>query len=143
MKHIPHIKAVMTPFPYSIEDSAPLEQAGAQMREHGIRHLPVMKDGRLAGIVTDRDIHLLQQNLELAGDVELRVGEVAASEAYVVDLNESLDNVLVHMARHHIDCALVTRKDKLVGLFTVTDACRSFAGYLREQFFPGSGDDAA
>lgn len=142
MKHIPHIKSVMTPFPYSIEESAPLEEAGAQMRGYGIRHLPVLREGRLAGIVADRDIRILADN-PAGGRPDLKVSDAAAPDAYIVDLNESLDNVLVHMAQHHIDCALVTKKGKLVGLFTVTDACSRFAEHLRDQFLPGGGNDAA
>jgi CBS domain-containing protein len=46
------------------------------------------------------------------------------------------------MARDHIGAALVVRRGKLVGIFTVTDACRLFAEWLRVRF-PGSGGDEA
>lgn len=144
MKHLPRIKACMTPFPYSIEDNASLEEAAAQMQAHNIRHLPVLEDGQLAGIVRYHDIHIFKQGLSVERDQsKLTVDDVCVSGVYAVDLNESLDNVLVHMAQHHIDCTLVTKKGKLVGLFTVTDACSTFAKYLRDQFLPGGGNDAA
>jgi CBS domain-containing protein len=34
------------------------------------------------------------------------------------------------MAEHHIGSAIVTKNDKLVGIFTVTDACRALAEIL-------------
>ena len=134
----------MTPFPYSIEDTASLWAANEQMQDHNIRHLPVLKDGQLAGIVSDRDIQIFRENFgKDENQTEPTVDDVCMVGVYVVDLNESLDNVLSHMARNHIDCTLVTKNGKLVGLFTVTDACRSFAKYLRDQFLPSGGNDAA
>ena len=144
MKYLPRIKAFMTPFPYSIQDTASLEAANEQMQDHNIRHLPVLKDGQLAGIVSDRDIKFFKENINTdSNQTKPTVDDVCVSGVYVVDLNESLDNVLSHMALNHIDCTLVTKKGKLVGLFTVTDACRTFAKYLRDQFLPGGGNDAA
>lgn len=144
MKRFPQIKAVMTPFPYSIKDSASLSEAGEQMRQHNIRHLPVMKDRQLIGIVSDRDVAVYTQNLKLEIDhSELTVSDVCTPGVYVVDLKEPLHNVLLHMAQQHLDCTLVTKKGKLVGLFTVTDACRTFAQHLRDQFLPKDGNDVA
>ena len=144
MKRIPQIKAVMTPFPHAIEHRLPLGQAAEQMREHKIRHLPVTKDGELAGLISERDIAIYTQGTKQGeGAREVVVSDIAVSEVYVVDLTESLDNVLIHMSQHHIDCALVTKNGKLAGLFTVTDVCREFAGYLRHQFLPDDGNDAA
>lgn len=141
MKHLPQIKAVMTPFPYSIDHSASLDEVGEQMRKHNIRHLPVMQDGQLIGIISDRDLAI---NAKLGpGRQSLSANDICLHGVYVVDLKESLDNVLIRMAKQQIDCTLVTKKGKLVGLFTVTDVCRTFAQHLRDQFLPGGGDHAA
>ena len=65
------------------------------------------------------------------------------SDAYIVDLDTRLDEVLAHMAEHHLGSAIITREGKLVGVFTTTDACRHFAEHLREQFRRSGGGDAA
>jgi CBS domain-containing protein len=65
------------------------------------------------------------------------------SPAYAVDLEAPLDEVLAHMAANHLGAAIVTRKGKLAGVFTGTDACHHFAEFLREQFRRSGGDDAA
>jgi acetoin utilization protein AcuB len=46
----------MTPNPITIDDDASIIEAIHLMKEKGVRRLPVMRDGRLAGIVTDRMI---------------------------------------------------------------------------------------
>ena len=144
MKRIPQIKTVMTPFPHSVELDAPLNQVREFMREHEIRHLPVTENHELVGVVTDRDIKLmLGPDFAYPPEKELSVRDVYISDPYVVDLHEPLDNVLLNMARRHIGSVLVTRKGKLAGVFTVTDACQSFAEFLREHFLPGGGDEAA
>jgi CBS domain-containing protein len=71
------------------------------------------------------------------------VRDVRCHEAYIVELSEPLDIVVLHMARHRIDSALVVRNQRLVGIFTMTDACR-FLGELLGSLFPrGQGDDVA
>jgi len=144
VKQIPPVKAVMTPFPHCIDNDEPLSAARAMMDEHGIRHLPVMQDGRLGGVLTDRDLRLAAAPaLAPTRPDPLRVHEVTPHDAYVVELNEPLDVVVLHMARHRIDCALVVKHGRLVGIFTMTDACRGLGGLLRSLFPRGAGDDAA
>jgi acetoin utilization protein AcuB len=130
----PSILAYMTPFPYSIDVEAPLAEAHAFLRERQIRHLPVTRNGELAGILTDRDIKLaLGPDLGSPPERELRVADVYQPETYVVDAGERLEDVAGRMAERHVGSALVTRGGKLVGIFTTTDACRALARVLREQ----------
>ena len=144
MKQIPPIKAVMTAFPHSVESEQPVAKAREMMTEHGIRHLPVVKDGKLISVVTDRDIRLALRRAEApprGGDLLIR--DIRARDAYIVELTEPLDLVVMHMARHRIDAALVVKSDRLVGIFTMTDACH-FLGDLLQALFPRDhGDDAA
>jgi len=130
----PQILAYMTPFPYSIDIEAPLAEAHAFLRARHIRHLPVTEQGRLAGVLTDRDIQLvLSPELGSPSERELRVREVFQPECYVVDAAASLEEVAATLAERRIGSALVTRHDKLVGIFTVNDACRALGRVLREQ----------
>ena len=144
MDHIPPIKSVMTPFPYFVQVDDSLLRARALMVSHEVRHLPVKKGDVLVGMLTDRDIkRALDPDLGLPPKEELFVADVFVPGAYVVDAGEPLDNVLEHMAAHHIGSALVTKHGHLAGIFTSTDACRSFCLHLRALFRPPSGDDAA
>ncbi|HSE94114.1 MAG TPA: CBS domain-containing protein, partial [Methylomirabilota bacterium] len=51
------VRDVMTRAPLTIDPQAPVATAAAVMRERGFRHLPVVEDdGRLVGMISDRDI---------------------------------------------------------------------------------------
>jgi acetoin utilization protein AcuB len=141
---LPQILAYMTPFPYSIDVDAPLAEAHAFLRERHIRHLPVTERGQLAGVLTDRDIKLaLGPDLGSPPERELAVRDVFQPDSYVVDAGATLEDVASVMAERHLGSALVTRSDKLVGIFTTTDACRALARVLREQHPPLGPDDVA
>jgi len=134
----------MTPFPYSIDIDKTVLEARQFMGEQDIRHLPVTEQGALVGITSERDIRLvLGADFDHPPEKQVKVRDIYQDDAYIVDLSKPLDNVLVHMAAHHIGSAIVTRCGKLAGVFTVTDACRHFGEYLRDQFPSGGGDEAA
>jgi len=144
VKQIPPVKAVMTAFPHYVESDQPIAKAREMMAEHDIHHLPIVKDGTLVRVVTDRDIRLATgQALAPASEGQLLVRDVPGRDAYIVELTEPLDVVVLHMARHRIDAALVVKSDRLVGIFTMTDACRFLGGLLLALFPRDHGDDAA
>lgn len=139
---IPAIKSMMTAFPYAIDAGAQLEEAREHMREHAIRHLPVTRAGDLVGVVSERDLSRAEGETKGRRRGEVRVWDVCARQVYVVDLEEPLDNVLLHMARERIGSTVVAKDGKVAGIFTTTDACRAFAEFLRREQ-PLDGDDAA
>jgi len=144
MKPPPSLKTAMTPFPYSVPRSAPLDEARRLMDRHDVRHLPVTDGHTLVGLVTDRDLRAVStppMSRKIAG--KLTVDDVTISDPYVVDLDELLENVLLTMAAQHIGSALVTRKGRLAGVFTAVDACRCFGEYIQENFPRPDGDEAA
>ncbi|MEE4361158.1 MAG: CBS domain-containing protein [Pseudomonadales bacterium] len=141
-ERIPPMKAVMTPFPWSVDASAPLAEARRLMREHEVHHLPVVDEHDLVGVISDRDVRrLLASRFGLSGDADLLVSDAMATDVYKVDLNTPLDHVLVEMGTHHFGCALITREHRLAGIVTHTDICRLFAEHLGR--LRPEGDDAA
>lgn len=143
MLKAPRLKNVMTPFPHTVDIEAPILQVREFMREHRIRHLPVTRDGALVGIITDRDIKLmLGPDFDFPDESTLTAGDAYQPDAYVVDIDTRLDAVLLDMAERRIGSALITRKDRMAGVLTVTDVCRAFGEHLRE-FYPEEGDGEA
>ena len=131
MQRNPQVIAFMTPFPYTVEADAPLSAAHRLMREHNFRHLPVTSGGALVGILTDRDLKLiLGPDFGGASEQELKVRDAYVERPCVVPASTPVAVVARTMAEHHIGSAIVTRNDKLVGIFTVTDACRALARVL-------------
>lgn len=138
MNRVPLLKSVMTPFPWWIEIDEPVLAAREMMRKHKVRHLPVKEHGKLVSVVTDRDLKFaLDPELGLPPREALRVRDVCVYTAYIVDIESRLEAVLEAMAERKIGSALVTRDDKLVGIFTSMDACRVLAGIIRQR----RGDD--
>ena len=144
MEKIPLMKWVMTAFPYFIDIDASLGEARSMMLKHGIRHLPAKDRGSLVGVLTDLALkRALDPELGRASRDELVVRDILVRDAYVVDLEERLDKVLLELARQHIGCVLVTKEGRLAGIFTATDACRVFSEYLRSHFGLDADPDVA
>lgn len=129
----PTVLSVMTPFPYAIDAGATLDDARAMMDQHGIRHLPVLRDGVLAGVLSERDLALYTDVLaqERAG-LAMPVWTICTREPYVADIHTQLAEVADRMAELRIGSAVITKNGKLAGIVTVTDVCRCFASLLRE-----------
>jgi acetoin utilization protein AcuB len=133
MNRNPQVIAFMTPFPYAVDVDAPLVEAHELMRKHNFRHLPVTSGGALAGVLTDRDIKLiLGPDFGNPRERELKVRDAYVERLCVVAASTPVAKVAHIMAREHIGSAIVTKNDKLVGIFTVTDACRALAHVLGE-----------
>jgi acetoin utilization protein AcuB len=128
-KAFPAIEQFMTPSPHSIGAEQTLERASAVMREHKIRHLPVLHGGKLVGMVTDRDVHLL----ETLKDVDphlVTVSDAMSTSVYAVAPETPLRDVALEMAKHKYGSAVVMHGHKVVGIFTTVDACTALADLL-------------
>ncbi|MBK7582238.1 MAG: CBS domain-containing protein [Myxococcales bacterium] len=116
----------MTESPHTIGSEQPLTRAHELMREHDIRHLPVLHGGKLAGMVTLRDLHLLE-TLKDVDPSEVRVEEAMTVDAYVVAPDQSIGAVAREMATRKLGSAIVADGSKVVGVFTTVDALRALA----------------
>ncbi len=133
MKRNPQVIAFMTPFPHSIDVDAPLEDAHRLMRQYHFRHLPVTSGGAIVGVLTDRDIKLiLGPDFGSPDERELKVRDAYVEKLCVVPASTPVAKVARVMADNRIGSAIVTKNGKLVGIFTVTDACRALAEVLRD-----------
>ena len=131
-KPIPPLKKFMTTTPHSIGKDQTLERAHEMMRTHHIRHLPVLEGGKLVGMVSERDLHLVE-TLRDVNPREVVVEEAMSNHVYAVDPDASLDVVAETMAEHKYGSAVVIQNGKVVGIFTTNDACRALAELLRSR----------
>jgi predicted transcriptional regulator len=133
-EQMPVVGSVMTRSPLSVPIDATVRVAEDMMIDNEVRHLPVTDSGALVGIVSDRDIAFSSNVSESDLADRLRVRDVCSLDVYSVPPDEPLDQVLSEMATRHLGSVVVTEHGKIGGVFTVTDACRYFAEYLRAHF---------
>lgn len=118
------VKDVMTPNPQTINAEQSLKFALERMQKHSIRHLPVLKGGKLVGILSERDIRFLE-SYEKIDAAELIIEEAFTEGAYQVAPETSLKEVCADMAMKKISSALVMDESELVGIFTWIDALKA------------------
>ena len=123
------VQNLMTPLPQTIEHDQSLAAAHSLMRTHDIRHLPVVKDGRLAGIVSQRDLYLI----ETLADVDMTeapVSDAMTTDLYTVEPSTSILEISQAMFAHRYGSALVMEGHTVVGIFTTTDALATLYGVV-------------
>ncbi len=113
----------MTAQPLTIGRRESLTTAHRLMRDHRIRHLPVLEHGELIGVLSQRDLYFLEtiRGVDLDQDV---VEDAMSTDAYAVGPEAGIGSVAKHMARYRYGCAVVLERGKVVGIFTATDALR-------------------
>ena len=128
---MPSMSRYMTRQPWTIRKDAKMSQAHELMRAHRIRHLPVLEGGKLVGIVSDRDLHLIETLPDSDPD-EVTVEEAMTEEVYAVGLDDPVDAVADRMAARKYGCAVVVnRRGAVEGIFTTVDAMQVLADVLR------------
>lgn len=131
-KPIPPLSKYMTTTPHSVGPDQPLAVAHRMMREHHIRHLPVLHDGKLVGMLTERDVALISA-MEGASEKFTNVEDAMSTDVYVARPETLLDEVASEMAERKFGSTVVMQNEKVVGIFTTTDVSRALAELLRER----------
>jgi len=110
------IHEIMTTDVHSVESSAPLSRARELMKARGIRHLVVKRDGRLAGIVSERDVGG-PRGAAPSGDVAGAMSHGVVS----IGPDATLRDAANMLRGHVIGCLPVMDDDRLVGIVTISD----------------------
>ena len=130
------VREIMTAKPITIDPEMPMLQARQRMADARIRHLVVVDDARVVGIVTDRDIRLnlpspatslsvWELNYLLA---QLTVGGVMSKTVIVVEPDRPVAEAARIMMDHKIGALPVVEEGRLVGIITESDFVRAMAG---------------
>ncbi len=114
------VREVMTENPLTIDSSEPIAKAAVMLRDEDIGSLPVIEDGRLYGVITDRDITTRVVAKEIAME-SISVRDVASTGAVTVSPEMDLDQALGLMAHHQVRRLPVVEDDRLVGILAQAD----------------------
>jgi acetoin utilization protein AcuB len=123
------VRGYMTTSPTTVGPQVTMAEAHQIMREHRIRHLPVMHAGQLVGMVTSRDLALVE-SLADVDPREISVDEAMSAEVYAVSPDAPLSMVAAEMAERKLGSAVVIEGGAVVGVFTAIDACHALAQVL-------------
>jgi CBS domain-containing protein len=137
------VKDAMTPTVASVSPGQTIIEAARMMRDEDVGSLPVTEDGRLVGIVTDRD--LVIRVLADGRDPEaVSVREACSRETVSVEVDQKLDEALRLMAHHQVRrLPVVDADDRLIGIVAQADVSglgtsEQVAGTLEEISRPAS-----
>lgn len=131
-KPIPHISKYMTTTPHTIGVDQTLQTAHKLMRDHHFRHLPVLQGGKLVGMVTERDLALIE-TLKDVDPTKVTVEDAMTPAPYTVAPDALLDVVVSTMAEHRYGSAVVVDNNHVVGVFTTVDALVAFSDLLHSR----------
>ncbi len=117
------VKDMMTVTPATCRSDDDLAAAASRMWETDCGMLPVVDDGSLIGVVTDRDICM---GVALSGrrPTETRVSEVASHGVWTCSPEDEVVEALAAMARHQVRRLPVVDRDqgnRLVGVLALND----------------------
>jgi CBS domain-containing protein len=113
------IKDAMTAKPASLPASATVADAAQQMRELDIGDVLVEQEGRLAGIVTDRDI--VVRAIAEGRDVTSKLGDIVSSEVVCITPAESADEAIRLMRERALRRVPVVENGRPVGIVSLGD----------------------
>ncbi|MFA7668335.1 MAG: IMP dehydrogenase [Burkholderiaceae bacterium] len=131
--------------PVTVTPTMRVRDAITLQREHGISGLPVVENGKLVGIVTNRDLRFEDR-------LDLPLSKIMTPQEKLVTMDESgtLDEAQALMHKHRLERVLIVNKDfELRGLATVKDivkntehpnACKDAYGQLRVAAAVGVGE---
>jgi acetoin utilization protein AcuB len=140
------VKDCMTRHPVMISPTTKAAEAENVMSENGVRHLPVVGDGkRLEGLVTRQSLAIKPDMLgslsvweitRYLANLTVKQVMVKAGEVLVTDPNKTIERAAKTMSEHKIGCLPVVEEGVVVGIITEIDLMNAFQNMLG---LPASG----
>lgn len=125
------VEEYTSPILVTIDPSATLDEALDMMQENGIRHLPVVREEKVLGIVSERDLLL---HVGKNWTPMMKVGDVMSTNLLSVHLNDTLGDVAFQLSSQKVGSAIVLDDDEsLYGIFTTTDALNALVEIMNQQ----------
>ena len=122
---------LMTPNPTTLTPQASIADAWDLMRELEIRHVPVVQDGTLVGMLSDRDL----ARLDIARMLGMSIVNVMSSDVIAVEPETELSEVVDLLIEHKVGALPVIESDtrEVVGIVSYIDVLRAVQDRLEEE----------
>lgn len=122
----PTAASLMTPSPYSVRSTDPLQAAWVIVQFHGFRHLLVIDDDHLVGLLSRRDL----EEADAEHDPWTTVDDHLQPPVETVGPDAELATVADRMVRQRIGCMPVVADRRVLGLLTRTDLIQALVDHL-------------
>ena len=135
MKKKEPVRNIMTTNVVSVQLNDSLSDVSRLIKKHHIRHVPVQKDGKLAGIISRTDIDRLTFSALMPGEGDadesvfemLTIGHVMTSKPRVVTEETTIHEVATILSKEEFHALPVVAKQDasmLLGIVTTTDVIK-------------------
>ena len=124
------VEEFATPDPVSIEETMLLGDLLELMNREGFRHLPVVREGELVGIISDRDVRLFA-GMPAADRDGLTAADIMTEDLLMIDASMPLDEAALKMSANKVSSLIVQEEGEFMGIFTATDALNALVEILR------------
>ena len=119
------VEKYITPDPVVATEAMGIDELQRLMTKHNIRHLPVVREHKVVGIITDRDVRLVS-GLSAAEKYQVQARDLMALDPLMFSVGTPLEDVAQAMAERKIGGVIVNDPDgALLGIFTATDALKA------------------
>lgn len=114
----------MTSNPTAITPDTTVQEAARLMKSEDVGALPIVEDGRLTGVVTDRDLAI--RGIAEGRGAETTVRELASKDIVTIEAQQSLEEAARLMAEHQVRRLPVVEEDgRLVGMLAQADVAQA------------------
>ena len=125
------VEEFTTPDPITANEDMAIDELRAVMETHGIRHLPILRDGTVVGVVSDRDVRVAA-GLSEEQRFQVCAADIMATDPLMVDAATPLDEVAYAMSENKVGSVIVTGEEgAFLGIFTAVDALNALIEIVR------------
>ena len=127
------VRDYMTPNPETLDSTQSLLEAVLLLRKSGFRHIPILEQGQLAGVFTERDLWRFSPSLLLPTAEqdynrvfeETPLSKVMTRNPETITPDAPLVQAVNLITHNRHGCLPVMEANRLVGILTVRDLLRA------------------
>lgn len=124
------VEEYTTPNPVTTDEMATIQDMRRLMDEYEIRHIPVLREGAVVGIVSDRDLKVVSF-MEPHEKAMIRASDIMSRDPVTVSADTPLEEVAFEMSKRKIGSVIVNENGAFLGIFTATDALNALIELAR------------
>ena len=121
------VRDSMTRDVITLGPEASAAEAWAVCKEHNIRHLPIVQEGQLVGLVSDRDLRDVRGGEDRESDTPrwVHLGDMMTRKVVTIHPLDTIEHAAREIYDRKIGCLPVVADDELVGIITSADMMRT------------------